>query len=365
MDPDSREVIELRRKLAVLRDEAKRNEDAWKRSQEREMEILDAATLGVLLDRLTRGLQQSYRLAAATLALADPQHEIRHLLMAQSEHPGEYPAVLFVDSAQVLAPQLGHGSRPWLGPFARADHGLLFPAALALRSVALLPLVRQERIVGSLNLGSVEPRRFTEQHATDFLHHLAVIAAFSLENAVNRARLVRSGFTDVLTGWHNRRYLQTRLREELARCQREVLPLTCLMIDVDHFKRINDSHGHLAGDEVLRQVAQCVDGEVRSSDVSARYGGEEFVILLPATPLEAGQLLAERIRAAVSAENFQIRDLAQALPITVSIGVAEHRPAPGEEDLKVAGERLLARADVALYEAKASGRNAVAAAAAG
>jgi diguanylate cyclase (GGDEF)-like protein len=365
VDAESREVIELRRRIAVLKDEAKRNEDAWKRSQEREMELLDAATLGALLDRLTRGLQQSYRLAATTVALADPQHEIRHLLLAQGEHPGELPGVLFVDSVHALAPNLAAGRRPWLGPFARADHGLLFPGAGLLQSVALLPLVRQERIVGSLNMGSVEPRRFTEQLATDFLHHLAVIAAFCLENAVNRARLVRSGFTDVLTGWHNRRYLQTRLREELARCQRELTPLTCLMIDVDHFKRINDGHGHLAGDEVLRQVAQCVDGEVRSSDISARFGGEEFVILLPATSLAAGQLLAERIRSAVSSESFEVRAVAQPLPITVSIGVAEHRPGPGEEDLKVAGERLLARADVALYEAKASGRNSVAAAAAG
>lgn len=362
VDAETREVIELRRRIAALRDEAKRNEDAWKRSQEREMALLDAATLGVLLDRLTTGLRQSYRLSATTLALADPEHEIRHLLLAQGEHPDQYAQVLFVDSVPAVAPHFATGRRPWLGRFARADHGLLFPGAGALQSVALLPLVRQDRIVGSLNMGSFEQRRFTDALATDFLHHLAVIAAFCLENAVNRARLVRSGFTDVLTGWHNRRYLQTRLREELARSRRELTPLTCLMIDVDHFKRINDSHGHLAGDEVLRQVAQRVDGEVRSSDVSARYGGEEFVILLPSTPLEAGQRLAERIRAAVSAESFAIRAAPEPLAVTVSIGVAEHRPAAGEEDLKVAGERLLARADVALYEAKASGRNSVAAA---
>ena len=194
-----------------------------------------------------------------------------------------------------------------------ADHELLFPSVSSLESVALLPLTRQGRIIGSLNMGSTEARRFADHLATDFLHHLAVIAAFCLENAVNRARLVRSGFTDVLTGWHNRRYLQTRLREELARCHRELSPLTCLMIDVDHFKHINDRYGHLAGDEILRQLAQCVDGEVRSSDVSARYGGEEFVILLPATGLAAGRVLAERIRGAVSAELFELRDVTEPL----------------------------------------------------
>jgi two-component system cell cycle response regulator len=360
VESQDREVIELRRKIAGLRDEAKRNEDAWKRSQQREMDLLDADTLGILLERLTHGLQQSYRLTAVTLALADPHHEIRHLLMAQGDHAKQHGAVLFVDSAHALAPQLAAGGRPWLGQFVRADHELLFPGASPLASVALLPLTRQGRIIGSLNMGSAEARRFTGHLATDFLHHLAVIAAFCLENAVNRARLVRSGFTDVLTGWHNRRYLQTRLREELARCNREVAPLTCLMIDVDHFKRINDRYGHLVGDEVLRQLAQCVDGEVRRSDVSARYGGEEFVVLLPATGIAAGRLLAERIRAAVSAETFEVGDLTEPLPITVSIGVAEYRPSSNQDDVKLAGERLIAKADLALYEAKANGRNAVA-----
>jgi diguanylate cyclase (GGDEF)-like protein len=134
------------------------------------------------------------------------------------------------------------------------------------------------------------------------------------------------------------------------------------MIDVDHFKSVNDRFGHLAGDEVLRQLAHCITAEVRGSDVSARYGGEEFVVLLPGTGSAAGFRLAERIRAAVAEDPFDLPDAAP-LPVTVSIGVAEYRPAPDEHDLKVVGERLLALADVALYEAKAGGRNAVAQAA--
>jgi diguanylate cyclase (GGDEF)-like protein len=118
----------------------------------------------------------------------------------------------------------------------------------------------------------------------------------------------------------------------------------------------------LAGDEVLRQVAQCVSAQVRGSDVSARYGGEEFVVLLPGTAISAGFLLAERIRAAVAVEPFEL-PTAATLAVTVSIGVAEFRPAQGDHDLKAVGERLLALADVALYEAKAGGRNAVAQAA--
>jgi diguanylate cyclase (GGDEF)-like protein len=352
------ELSALRRQLAALTHEARRNEEAWQRAHRREMRLLEAVTLADLLERLTDDLRAAHGLAAATLVLADPEHEIRHLLLGQGRQLADYPGVLFVDSARALVPQLA--GRPWLGPFGPEAHALLFPANVPVRSVALLPLLRQDCTIGSLNMGSDRGDRFTAEHATDFLRHLAAIAAFCLENAVNRARLTRSGFTDVLTGLHNRRYLQSRLREELARCRREPSALTCLMIDVDHFKRINDRHGHLAGDEVLRQVARRVERAVRGSDVAARYGGEEFVILLPGTDPEAGGQLAERIRRTVADETFAITSSAEPLRITVSIGVAEHRAG---DDLDVAGETLLARADVALYEAKAGGRNSVARAA--
>jgi two-component system cell cycle response regulator len=358
-----RELTVLRRRLAVLTEEARKNDDAWRRAQAREMELLEADTLSALLERLTNGLRASYRLEAATLVVTDLDHEVRRLLSSQGASTAEQGSVLFVDSVQGVAPAVAVARRPWLGKFNRSEHALLFPAALDLGSVALLPLVRQERLIGCLNFGSRQRERFQAGLGTEFLHHLAVIAAFALESAVNRARLVRSGFTDVLTGWHNRRYLQSRLLEELARCRRERTPLTCLMIDVDHFKSVNDRFGHLAGDEVLRQLAHCISDEVRGSDVSARYGGEEFVVLLPGTGAAAGFVLAERIRAAVAAEPFELPDGAPPLRVTVSIGVAEHSPAPDELDLKVVGEQLLALADTALYEAKAGGRNAVARAA--
>ena len=353
-----RELTLLRRQMAVLTEGARKNDEAWRRAQAREMELLEADTLDALLNRLTSGLRVSYRLEAATVVVTDPDHEIRRLSSPDGP-PTQQGNVLFVDSVHGVAPTVALDRRPWLGKFNRVDHALLFPAAQALESVALLPLWRQERLIGCLNFGSRERQRFQAALGTDFLHHLAIIAAFSLESAVNRARLVRSGFTDVLTGWHNRRYLQTRLHEELARCRRERTPLTCLMIDVDHFKSVNDRFGHLAGDEVLRLLALCVSAEIRGSDISARYGGEEFVVLLPGTGAAAGCSLAERIRAAVAVEPFELSGLASRLPVTVSIGVAEHSPTREEHDLTAVGDGLLALADVALYEAKAAGRNAV------
>jgi diguanylate cyclase (GGDEF)-like protein len=351
------ELAGLRRRVARLKEEARKNEDAWKRAQAREMELLEAETLSVLLQRLTTGLRSGYQLEALGLVLADPDRDIRHLLISQGESPDAISGVSFVDTVQWRAVPAG---KPWLGPFAPGEHAELFSEHEGLRSVALLPLLRRERLVGSLNMGSRDPARFTRRLATDFLHHLAVIAAFSLESAINRSHLVRRGFTDVLTGWHNRRYLEARLSEELARCAREHVALVCLIVDVDHFKRINDGLGHLAGDEVLRRLAQRMEAVVRGCDVSARYGGEEFVVLLPGTEMNAGQALAERIRRAAAAEPIRLAAGGQPIDVTVSIGLAEYRPRGPEEDLSAAGERLLARADAALYEAKSRGRNRVA-----
>jgi diguanylate cyclase (GGDEF)-like protein len=358
VEKDDHDNTQLRRRLAALTDEARRNDEAWRRAQAREMALLEAESLGALLALLTHGLRDSYRLDTVRLVLADPDHDIGQLLTAQGLPPTELTGVSFVESLHGLAPGIAAGRRPWLGPYDRVDHALLLPTA-GLSSVALLPLDRENRLIGCLCFGSRAPRRFQTGLGTEFLEHLGLVAAFALESAVNRARLLRSGYTDALTGWHNRRYLEQRLAEEMARCRRERAPLTCLIIDVDHFKSVNDRFGHLAGDEVLRQLAQCIGAEVRGSDVSARYGGEEFIVLLPRTGLEAGFLLAERIRAAVAAEPIELPDGGVRLPMTVSIGAAEHRGTDGEEDLKVAAQRLLARADVALYEAKANGRNAV------
>lgn len=352
------EIRELKARIATLVDEAAHNERLLKRSQERELELLKAEGFGPLFDTVTKGLKDSYALEAVSLLLIDPQHEIRHLMIADQLDTAQFAHLQFCDTLVGMAPQFNSFQRPWLGPYMGCDHQLLFGGAQGIRSVALIPLRRHDRLLGSLNFASADEKRFSRHLATDFLAHLGVIASFSIENTVNRARLVRSGLTDFLTGWHNRRYLNARLKEELARAQRQGTSLTCLLIDLDRFKQINDQYGHLAGDLALREAAQRVDAQIRGSDAAARFGGDEFVVLAPGIASEQAAALGERIRAAVSATPLEIQPGVQ-LHMTVSVGVAGTTLARQDNDLKAAAERLLAQADAALYRAKQQGRNRV------
>jgi diguanylate cyclase (GGDEF)-like protein len=362
IDPLERENGALKARLATLTEEVGRNAALLRKSQERELELLRAGSLAQLFDRLIAGLKTSYQLEAVALVLNDPQHEIRHLISGDDlahEPPG---GVIFVDAVTTVAPQLARLERPWLGPYRRADHELLLPGQSQAASLALIPLRRHDQLDGVLVFVSKDPQRFTRELASDFLAHLGLVAAICVENAVNRARLLRSGLTDFLTGFHNRRYLHARLREELARTARAHLPIVCLMIDVDHFKRINDQYGHLAGDAVLREVAQRIDAEMRISDTGARFGGDEFAMVLSQADLADGERVAARVLNAVRREPVGIGSGARPASetVTLSIGVAAANPGPGPHDYKALAERLIAEADAALYRAKSAGRNRVA-----
>lgn len=352
------ELDATRRRLEELTSEVASNDEKMRQTHRRELRLLQAESLDALIFALIDGLRVSYGLEYVSLVLCDPDHDIRHLLLANGTSAEDFDHLLMVEAMTGLAPQYISLQQPWLGAFATSDHQLICPGAVAIKSIAIIPLTHRQKLLGSINLCSADPQRFTPAHATDFLAHLGVIASFCVENAVNRARLMRSGFTDALTGWHNRRYLSVRLGEELARARRDGTRLVCLMLDIDHFKRVNDSWGHAAGDEVLRELAQRIESQVRASDVAARYGGEEFVVLLPGTDVASALLLAERIRRSVSGSPIDLPN-GEAVTITASIGIAEVQPAPEADDLKTIGDSLIARADVALYAAKAAGRDRV------
>jgi diguanylate cyclase (GGDEF)-like protein len=353
-----KENAELKRRLDEMTAEAANNENILKRTQARELKLLRAESLAQLLRALIDGLGDSYSLDAISVVLVDAEHEIRHLLQAGGDRPEDFEQIFFVDSLAGFAPPLAALQKPWLGPFVAADHRVIFPGIGNLKSAALVPLPRNERAIGVLCFGSRDPARFTRHHAADFLAHLGAVAAVCLENSMNRGRLLRAGITDYLTGWHNRRYLQQRLKEELARAQRRAATVACLMIDIDQFKSVNDGYGHLAGDKALKEIAQRIEQQIRTMDTAARFGGDELAVLLPETGAPEAAKLAERIRSAIAARPITLNPQVKR-SLTVSVGVASVSPGADETDLKAVAERLLADADAALYRAKALGRNRV------
>jgi diguanylate cyclase (GGDEF)-like protein len=179
-----------------------------------------------------------------------------------------------------------------------------------------------------------------------FLSHI-LVKALDAESGM-RIELSRLMLTDSLTGTGNRRMIMQSLEKEIQRSRRYQRPLTLVFVDIDHFKKVNDEHGHAVGDVVLTQVAQCIGKNLRTSDHYGRYGGEEFVIVLSETPLSAAYPLVERMRQEVS--NIPFPQIGRA--VSISAGVAQMRES---ETL----DELLRRSDAALYQAKSSGRNRI------
>ena len=349
----------LRRQLLSLLSEARHNEEKMRRFDQLERRLIGTPSLAELVRTLLQDYKSAFDLDAVTLALADPEYEAARILEGKSENGAEMPGLILLDSALMLEQHYDGASTPFLGPYDAARHrALLGQSPRAPASVALLPLMRQGEPIGSLNLGSREAARFAGDSGTSFLERLAAIVAICLENALNHERLKLVGLTDPLTGINNRRYFEHRCLEEIAHVRRHGLPLACMFLDVDKFKRVNDTFGHRAGDEVLKRVSALIKSQLRACDVPARYGGEEFVVLLPKTAIRNACEIAERIRSAIAAQPFQVLP-DERVTITISIGVAALSGSVADKEAGALAEKLVAAADGALYRAKETGRNRV------
>lgn len=216
------------------------------------------------------------------------------------------------------------------------------------RALAAVPLRLEGGVVGVLNVLYRRPHRFGDDDRRMLLA-LAHVAALAIHNATQHERLARLATTDDLTGLPNRRRFLEALRTEAHRARRYQRALALLMLDLDGLKEINDRHGHAAGDEVLRGVAQVLRASTRDTDLPARLGGDEFAVLLPETEAEAGGLIAERIRAGVVGLAVPAADGA---PVSASLGLVSGAGA-ALTDLP----RFMRLADDALYQAKGLGRN--------
>lgn len=344
----------LKRQLDSLLHEARLNQDKLRRFDQLERRLVAAPTLAALIDTLLVDYPRLFQLDAVTLALVDPEHEVRALLGDAAARSG----LLLLPGEDALQALYGAQPRPLLMAAAPAHDFLFEGAPKTAASVALLPLLQRGLCMGSLNLGSADARRFVAGSSTDFLERLCALVALCLHNALASERLKLAGLTDALTGVHNRRYFEARCLEEVQAARRNKLPLVCMFLDVDRFKTLNDTLGHPAGDQVLRYVARLIKVQLRGSDVVARYGGEEFVVLLPATPLQNGLDTAERIRRIVAAQSVPVAGQGD-VHVTISIGVSLlHVPQQGGEAAALAAD-MIQRADQAVYAAKQAGRNRV------
>jgi two-component system cell cycle response regulator len=348
----------LRARLDYLLEQAERNHSIMCRHQAFDLEIVGAGTFPELIGTIFRSLPVISELDIVTLSLVDPEADIHTVMDKLGVDFDQFPELIFVGAHTALG--FGkHEDKPLLGPWRPAAHAAMFPDAPAdLASVALVPLLRNRRVIGSLNLGSCDPARFTPALGTDFIEHMASIIAICLENVISNEMLKYIGLTDSLTGVYNRRYIDRRLLEEIGRARRQSYRISCMYIDIDHFKLVNDSVGHQGGDEVLREVAMRIKAELRTSDALGRFGGEEFVVLLIDADLVSATLVAQRIRCSIADLPFELSH-GETLNVSVSIGVATLDDFERDHAIEGVAQELVAHADSALYQAKENGRNRV------
>ncbi|HEY9235421.1 MULTISPECIES: PleD family two-component system response regulator [Phenylobacterium] len=279
----------------------------------------------------------------------------------------EHRPVIEGDVEKALLSARGMADLIIVNATARSFDGLRFAAQIrsdeATRHLPILAVVdydERSRVVKALEIGvndilpkPIDPQELAARARTQirrkrYTDYLRDNLDHSLELAV----------TDQLTGLHNRRYMVSQLEALVRRAGHGGDPVASLLIDIDHFKKINDGYGHDVGDEVLREFAVRLASNVRAVDLPCRYGGEEFVVVMPDTSIVDAQRIAERIRLHVAGSPFRVMGGAELLSVTISIGVAATN---GGADKP---EALLKRADEAVYEAKATGRNRVVARAA-
>jgi diguanylate cyclase (GGDEF)-like protein len=229
----------------------------------------------------------------------------------------------------------------------------VLPTLQKLEIQAIAPLFQEEEIIGIICLG---PSVTGQEYPLDILEMLGILTnmlSVALHNARNFDQIKEMSYTDDMTGLHNYRFFQMRLKEEIARAGRNSSSLSLLILDVDYFKNYNDTLGHPAGDEILRQLSRILKSSLRDNDIVARYGGEEFAIILPSTDENGAKVLAERIRKMVEDYKFPHQEIQPNGTLTISIGIALYpENAMKKNDIVVAADR-------ALYFAKERGRNRV------
>ena len=236
------------------------------------------------------------------------------------------------------------GPETYIGP---TDSCLLRPLfEPEIQSCVIAPLFIRDHLMGSLNLGSRSPDRFAQDLSTDLLEDLAATLGLCIDSVISHERNERLAVTDPLTGVYNRRYFFEQATRSFELAKRHKDQLSCIYVDLNNFKTINDTHGHETGDLALQKIADAVKRRIRRTDVLARLGGDEFVLLLPRVSHQEAERLAESLARVVTQISFKDNGLA-ALRLSAAFGVSSYQP---EDDTL---EDLVHRADLAMFENKA------------
>ena len=354
------EVVRLRRQVAKQLDAARHNEQVHNRFQAIELALLSAQDFSEIAHYLQGEFKETQNLGAVSLVMLDADNEISSALCSINGQQKCPPGMMLTHDLVQIELLESMGKSPFLNRYEAEDHQWLFKDVKDKEgSIVVLPFIRRDQLIGCLALFSRDTTRYQSGAATEFLQRLAAVTAICVENCLNYERLRRLGLTDALTGLANRRELEKWMNIEISRSLREVLPLSCLYLDVDFFKKVNDNYGHDIGDQVLQKVAKVMLDAVRTGDVVARYGGEEFVVILPGITGLIAIETAERVRCAIANANIEIDEQAT-LKISISVGLASFIPKNNSiGDCGEIAEQLLTSADGALLKAKEQGRNRV------
>jgi diguanylate cyclase (GGDEF)-like protein len=349
---DGRETRRYRGKSEVLA-----------RAAERIQESTDLATLGRAICHASLEVSGGSRSAFViwnstptapsdnSRSLADEEEGIGHIVTVSLGHP--------------LSPGFAISRDSFVGTACRerqrftiresyrmSDYPIFGPGepSRKVSSMAVVPLLRDGRSLGAIAVEGEQESQLTSVER-DLLLLLSSVASVGVESVRQLEEVTARAATDELTGLPNRRMFDERLKQHLAECDRFDQALSLILCDVDHFKRVNDQHGHRAGDLVLAAIARALAHGIRNIDIVARYGGEELAILLPQTPVERAREVAERLRKTVEGLRVPVDD--GTISVTASFGVACYPTSGGGR------ESLFANADRALYAAKDEGRNRV------
>lgn len=340
-------------------DRVQHNSHTLKRFQAFERRLLNLNSLAEMIVHILEDGKEFFDLDVISLCLVDKENELSDYLVHDGFDIKSTKQLILLKDRNPLKNLFGFASKPYIGAYHPANFAEFFTYADRKPvSIALIPLIRRGKYLGSLNFGSFREDRFIDTMATDFIEHMVSVVSICLENNLNFEMMRRTSLIDTLTGVNNRRFLEQRLGEEVDRCQRSGEPLSCLFLDIDYFKAINDTYGHQAGDFVLKQVAGTIKSLLRSNDVLARYGGEEFVSLLSNLDETTLWIIAERIRSTV--EELKIMFEGRIINVTISIGASSYCASKYRLlDTADVAARLVEAADAALYRAKHNGRNRI------